>query len=70
MGFDATLYSELIKMPGNVHSAEHQCIRSHNLVEFLQSNSNQEMKNEGVRFLQNQFWKKKSVVNNRCNRMG
>lgn len=30
--------SELINMLGDMHSAEHQCIRSYNLVEFLQSN--------------------------------
>lgn len=48
IGFDLTPYSELINMPGDMHSTENQCIRSCNLVEFLLSNSNQEVKNEGV----------------------
>lgn len=46
-----TLYAELKKVPGSVRSAEHSCIRGHNLVELLQSNSSQEMKSEGVQFL-------------------
>ena len=39
IGFDLTPYSELINMLGDVHSVDHQCIRSYNLVGFLQSNS-------------------------------